>query len=126
MPSTCNSRKEFHKNPERFVLPPVTQWLQSFMDAKFIVTDSFHGCVFSIIFNKPFIAIGNEGRGLTRFISLLKVFKLENRLMLKSSELTDTLIFSDINWDQVNEIIKLEQARSTEFLNKNLKSEHDS
>lgn len=121
MPPTCNSRKEFHKNSQKFTLPPVTQWLRSFMDAKFIITDSFHGCVFSIIFNKPFIAIGNEGRGLTRFTSLLKVFKLENRLVLDSSDLTDDLISSNIDWTKVNDIIKFEQTRSSNFLKENCK-----
>ena len=52
------------------VQPPVESWLRGFMDAKFIVTDSFHACVFSIIFGKPFIAIGNAGRGMSRFTSL--------------------------------------------------------
>lgn len=121
MSPTCNSRKEFHKNPQKFTLPPVTQWLRSFMDAKFIVTDSFHGCVFSIIFNKPFIAIGNEDRGLTRFTSLLKVLKLDNRLILKSSDLSDDLITNNIDWAKVNDIIKFEQTRSSNFLNENCK-----
>ena len=62
--------------------PPVSAWLRGFRDAEFVVTDSFHGCVFSIIFNKPFIAIGNAGRGMSRFHSLLKMFGLGNRLVL--------------------------------------------
>ena len=35
-------------------VPSVEQWLRNFSDAEFIITDSFHGTVFSIIFNKPF------------------------------------------------------------------------
>ena len=58
------------------ICPPVTQWLRSFMDAKFVVCDSFHGAVFSIIFNNPFIIIWNKERGMTRFNSLLETFKL--------------------------------------------------
>lgn len=59
----------------------VSQWLASFADTSFVVTDSFHGCVFSIIFNKPFIAIGNVRRGLDRFTSLLEMFGLGKRLV---------------------------------------------
>ena len=58
----------------------VSQWLASFAETSFVVTDSFHGCVFSIIFNRPFIAIGNARRGLDRFTSLLEMFGLGKRL----------------------------------------------
>lgn len=62
--------------------PSVQQWLRSFRDSKFVITDSFHGTIFSIIFNKPFIAIGNAKRGLSRFLSLLSLYGLEDRLVL--------------------------------------------
>lgn len=66
---------------EQRVQPPLELWLRGFMDAKFVVTDSFHACVFSIIFRKPFLAIGNAGRGMTRFTSLLSTFGLQSRLI---------------------------------------------
>lgn len=57
-------------------------WLRLFLlNPRFVVTDSFHGCVFSIIFRKDFIAILNEGRGAVRFYSLLNMFDLEDRLV---------------------------------------------
>lgn len=84
------------------IYPPVTQWLRGFMDAEYVVTDSFHGVAFSIIFNKPFIAIGNHGRGLARFTSLLKQFNLETRLIYNFSELTGELIHSPINYISLN------------------------
>ncbi|WP_439114135.1 polysaccharide pyruvyl transferase family protein [Hydrogenophaga sp.] len=61
-------------------MPDIKQWLTGFANARFILTDSFHGMVFSIIFNRPFIAIGNQSRGQTRFESLLKNIDLTNRL----------------------------------------------
>ena len=39
-------------------------------DAELVVTDSFHACVFAIIFGKPYIAVGNKERGMARFASL--------------------------------------------------------
>lgn len=59
----------------------VEQWLRSFDDAEFIFTDSFHGCIFSIIFKKQFIVLGNKERGLSRFTSLLEQFSLYDRLL---------------------------------------------
>ena len=46
-----------------------------------VITDSFHGTAFSIIFNKPFISFINRGRGKGRFDSLKEVFNLENRII---------------------------------------------
>ena len=46
-----------------------------------VITDSFHGTVFSIIFNKPFISFLNRKRGKGRFDSLKEIFNLENRIL---------------------------------------------
>ena len=53
----------FNKNTKditKCVYPSVCKWLAGFRDASFVITDSFHGTVFSIIFNKPFICIANR------------------------------------------------------------------
>lgn len=50
----------------------VEEWISIFRDASFIVTDSFHGTVFSIIFEKPFRLMTNEKRGSSRFTDLLE------------------------------------------------------
>lgn len=108
--------------------PPVSAWLRDFRDAEFVVTDSFHGCVFSIIFNKPFIAIGNASRGMSRFRSLLKMFGLENRLVSTGEnsanlrERVSSLIAEKIDWETVNDIRFREQERSRAFLEKALKN----
>ena len=63
------------------IQPRLQKWLRGFYDAEFVVTDSFHACVFSILFGKPFIVIGNVERGLSRFDSLLALFGLEKNLI---------------------------------------------
>jgi len=52
----------------------VPEWLAMFRDASYVVTDSFHGTVFSIIFGKEFKCIYNEVRGAARFESLLNLY----------------------------------------------------
>lgn len=69
------------KNAAELTQPPVEQWLRAFHDSEFIVTDSFHACVFSILFRKQFVVYGNEGRGMARFYSLLTILGLEDRLV---------------------------------------------
>lgn len=68
------------------VQPRIQKWLRGFYDAEFIVTDSFHACVFSILFGKPFMAIGNAERGLSRFESLLGLFDLHKNLISDVSQ----------------------------------------
>lgn len=79
----------------------VPEWLAMFRDAKCIITDSFHGTVFSIIFNKEFYSIANIERGGSRFTSLLSQFDLMSRLHVSINEISlveDTII----NWDTIN------------------------
>lgn len=83
--------------------PSVESWLQAFHDARFVVTDSFHGTVFSILYNKPFISIGNSARGMARFESLLSQFGLAGRLVESPREDLSKLVHSQIDWDAVND-----------------------
>lgn len=99
------------------IYPPVTQWLRGFMDAEYVVTDSFHGVAFSIIFNKPFIAIGNRNRGLARFTSMLNLFSLEYRLIFSLRELTTELINHPIDFTKVNQLKIQQQQLAKVFLN---------
>jgi hypothetical protein len=100
--------------------PPVTFWLKGFSNAKFVITDSFHGCVFSILFNVPFLVVGNDARGMARFNSLLKLFKLEDRLILNVSEVTESLINAKLNWEQVNETLNKKREESFSYFDKSL------
>ncbi|MDO4161143.1 MAG: polysaccharide pyruvyl transferase family protein [Prevotellaceae bacterium] len=68
---------------------PVESWLSGFRDASFVVTDSFHACVFSIIFKKQFLVYGNKGRGMSRFMSLLGTFGLQDRLITDIGQIRD-------------------------------------
>ena len=107
------------KDISKCIYPSVSKWLSGFRDASFVVTDSFHGTVFSIIFNKPFICIGNQMRGLTRFTSLLKIFGLENRLIFSQKDFSEKLL-ENIDYEKVNSIKQQWQSKSIEFLKENL------
>ncbi|MCM1218494.1 MAG: polysaccharide pyruvyl transferase family protein [Lachnospiraceae bacterium] len=97
----------------------VEQWLAGILDADFVVTDSFHGCVFSILFNKQFVVYGNRERGMARFSSLLDTFQLADRFISSSDELTDKA-FSVIDYSRVNRILKEQRMNSLNFLKYNL------
>lgn len=101
------------------VFPGVTTWLRAFMDAEMTIVDSFHGMVFSIIFNKPFWAIGNVSRGMSRFTSLLKMFHLEDRL-LDADHLDDVDFSKPIDWTKVNGILEEKREECRNLLYKTL------
>ncbi len=102
---------------ERCVYPPVEDWLSAFNETDMVVTDSFHGTVFSIIFNKPFFVIGNEGRGLARFQSLLSMFGLEDRLITADK----VNVSKEINWEDVNCRRERLRQESINFINASLR-----
>lgn len=104
------------------VYPSVDDWLYNINRAKFVVTDSFHGTVFSILFNKPFLSIGNARRGMARFQSLLKRFGLEDRLIFINGTETDylTKVRESIDYDKVNHYLSIERVKSFNFIVKSL------
>lgn len=85
------------------VLPSVETWLSYFLTADFVLTDSFHGMVFSILFKKPFYVMGNKKRGLARFTSLLEMLGLEDRLILNLSE--SVKLERNIDWNHVSRVL---------------------
>ena len=95
------------------IQPPLEEWLRGFADAEFVLTDSFHACVFSIIYNKPFLCIGNGFRGMARFNSLLGQFGLMDRLVSIDS---DHIPSSNIDWTKVNAILDEKRRGSLDFL----------
>lgn len=101
------------------VVPALEDWILGFINASYVVTDSFHGTALSILFNKPFISIANSERGITRFTSLLKMFDLEDRLVFSFDKFSLDDV-DEIDWDKTNRILDENRAKSFNFLIKNL------
>ena len=108
------------KELNHYIYPPIENWIKSFIEADFIVTDSFHGTVFSIIFNKPFISIVNKERGASRFESLLGQLNLTNRMVNDISEISIDLIHDEIDYRSVNGKLTDLKHKSIDYLNKSL------
>lgn len=101
------------------IKPSVETWLRGFYDADFVITDSFHACVFSIIFKKQFVVVGNKDRGMSRFESLLKLFGLEDRLV---DVHCDVSILQQIDYDNVYSIYDKLKESSMIYLSGSLNS----
>lgn len=100
------------------IKPSIETWLRGFYDADFVITDSFHACVFSIIFKKQFVVVGNKKRGMSRFESLLKMFDLEDRLVDEKIDLEKLKL---IDFHEVYRKIDVLKQKSMTFLYQNLK-----
>lgn len=87
----------------------IENWLVNFRDSDYVITDSFHGCAFSIIYNKPFSVISNKSRGQDRMSSLLGLLDLTDRI-LYDEVLNDVRIEGEIDWTRVN--AKLNELRT--------------
>lgn len=117
-PFSTNKSDDEIKRDRQAVQPPLEDWIRGFRDADFVVTDSFHACVFSILFNKPFIAYGNNKRGMSRFLSLLSMFGLTDHLLLSINSYQSNHTYEIPK--ETNTIISLKRKESLDFLNKSL------
>lgn len=86
----------------------IVQWLLSYSKAKYVVTDSYHGMVFALIFNKPFYVFENKYRGNERFKSLQETFGITNNE-------------DNPDWGYINDIIRIESEKSYNYLKEILK-----
>ena len=98
---------------ENGVNASVETWLRSFYDCDYVITDSFHGAVFSILFNKPFFVYINKERGSSRFETLLEFTGLSSRVISSQDDLLN--LSETIDWNQVNDKIEVERKRCLEF-----------
>lgn len=95
----------------------IEKWLSYFRDATYVVTDSFHGTVFSILFQKDFYVFGNKKRGNSRFDSLLNILGLSNRII--DADISE---LSMIDWESIYCLLNDERIKSIQWLEHSLNS----
>lgn len=85
---------------ENIIQPEFIDWLAYFQHASYVITDSFHGACFSIIFEKRFAAIKNRQK--ERFDSLAKLIECPFLFYDNSEQLlAKENVFADINFESV-------------------------
>lgn len=105
--------KGFNQSNRTYTIP---EWLYAIANADFVVTDSFHGMVFSILFEKQFIVIGNKDRGLARFTSLLSMINLSDRICDSGDFNHEKMMKDKIDYSDVKIKLAELQKRSKSFL----------
>lgn len=98
----------------------IENFIYGFNICKAIITDSFHGTVFSIIFNKPFISFINSKRGRGRFFSLNEIFNIKDRIVFPNNNTKININLLTIPLNINKEKINILKKVSLNFLKKNL------
>lgn len=111
--------------PARELLPGVQneqatipEWLSLIKHSEYVITTSFHGVVFCLLYHKPFYAVllNNEySKGNDRIISLLEFLHLSN-LIVSNSESLKQSNFENIDWIDIDAMIALLRQKSTHFI----------
>lgn len=95
----------------------IEKWLANFRDASYIITDSYHGTVFSLIFQKEFYCFYNNYRGNARMGSLKEISGIEKRF---GSEPAEVDVNQTIDYAKAGELILRMKEVSWRFLEENL------
>jgi hypothetical protein len=91
-------------------------WLHVLSKSSFVITDSFYGACFAIIYKKPFVFIKT---GKNRGISFLEMLGLKNRIISNLSDISciqNELL--EVRYDGVYEILNKEKEKSYAYLKK--------
>jgi len=102
--------------------PTIQNWLYLMWNAKLVVTNSFHGTVFCLLFNKQFITMPREGVASSmnaRVMSLLGKVGLGEHLMdTCDAKKIERIESKEINWVRVNQIMDEWKCEGEKFLTK--------
>lgn len=109
-----------------YVYPTIESWLGLVHEAEYVLTSSFHGLVFSILFHKPFVVcLRREGlfAGNDRVMTMLEMFDLEDRVVKSETQDIDAILSKPIDWAYVDAVLDQKKKESFAFLKNALKNE---
>ena len=106
----------------------IEEWLEYIDSSNIVVTNSFHGTIFSLNFNTPVLSIGkpyplNEKQN-QRIYSIMKEINLLDYFINTpcDDDKIEKLLSNTINWNKVNHYLDQEKIKGISFLEKNLQS----
>lgn len=103
----------------------VQDWVRRFAEARYVITDSFHGTVFSLLYHRPFVIYTGDPKRVTRIESLLRQTGLTDRILhhgATAAQMAEVLA-RPIDWQHVDSVISHMRRDSLESLRKALAKE---
>lgn len=99
----------------------VAHWLSEIRDAEYVITNSFHCAVFSILFRKKFVVLEYELGGNDRLRTLLTALGLEMRIVEDDRDISKSLL-NEIDYDKCFALLSNLKRRSEAYLINALKN----
>lgn len=93
-------------------------WMQAIASSKYILTDSFHGLVISLLYHRQFVILPGMAGRVTRLRSLLQLVGLEDRIMSTNDKAEDiyAMLKKPIDYEHVDEVLNRERKTSWGYL----------
>ena len=99
----------------------IEDYLYYIKHCKYLITDSFHGICFGLIFNRN-VVISLNNRANSRIHSLSNIFNLDNRIVNNVKDIEERNLLKDMDYSYINKKLELEKKRSIEWLKEALES----
>lgn len=104
----------------------IEEWIYYYKNASFVITDSFHGTCFAIIFKKPFISVANMQRGERRFVSMLEEVGLIQYLIYDLQDIRNNdMLYLKIDYEEIQDRLDALKETSLKWLENALKGKQD-
>lgn len=97
------------------------RFLSVIRNSQIVVTSSFHGLAFAIIFERPFVVVKSNTSKDDRLLSLLSTIGCENRAISDVSELKK---LQAISWENVRKRLSVSREISKDYINECLRQNH--
>jgi hypothetical protein len=113
----CVQWFEFYRYGKFLWCPSVQKFLGLIKNAQFVVSDSFHATVFSLLFHKKFMTVVPDTVG-TRIESVSHLFGIEDRIINWNVEKDYlSMIDKNIDYDKIDKIINEERKKGIDYIN---------
>lgn len=94
----------------------VEEWLGYIRDAKYVITNSFHATVFSILFHKQFVVLNNKSGGSDRISTLLNYLGLQHLFVVTTGKDMYKALGTQIDYHHVDRLLANLRDVSLSFL----------
>lgn len=98
-------------------------WITRIASSSYVLTDSFHGTVLSLLYKKQFVVYTGDPKLVTRISSLLCLVGLENRICSYSDDVEKVLdiLQTEIDYKKVSTILEKLREESINFIKNSIK-----
>lgn len=108
--------QDFTRSVDRTNIGPI-EWLTRLQESEAVVTGTFHGTIFALLYNKPFVVLGNSAIE-SKTLSLLRDFGLTDRYV--TSNVPDHLLETPPHTESSRSLMAEWVSHSTHFLHEAL------